>query len=113
LKRSDPKPEGWSTLSGGRWSVGQALNEVLWEDGPVQNDLGRWVTGDTRLGGRRIKAGDGLIMRPAGANADPYVRPTGSTANHAHLSFAHCSRGCPHPAREIAEVIRPCRDPTA
>ncbi|WP_433180674.1 hypothetical protein [Actinoallomurus sp. CA-150999] len=54
-------------------------------------------------GGRHIKVGDSLIMCPAGANADPYVRPTGSTgstANYAHLSFAHGSHGCPHPAHE-------------
>ncbi|MEV0407932.1 hypothetical protein [Actinoallomurus sp. NPDC050550] len=99
------------TLSGGHWSVGQALNEVLWEDVPVQNNLRRWATRDTRLGGRHIKVGDGLIMCLAGANAGSYVRSTGSTgstANYAHLSFAHGSHGshgCPRPAREIAEVI--------
>ena len=94
------------TLSGGRRSVGQALNEVLWENAPVQNSLGRWATRDTQLGGRHIRAGDGLILGLAGANADPYVRPaSGPPANHAHMSFAHGSHGCPHPAPEIAEVI--------
>ncbi|MEV0406384.1 cytochrome P450 [Actinoallomurus sp. NPDC050550] len=96
------------TLSGGRQSVGQALNEVLWENIPVQNSLGRWATRDTQLGGRHIQAGDGLILGLAGANADPYVRgasPGATPANNAHLSFAHGSHGCPHPAPEIAEVI--------
>jgi cytochrome P450 len=94
------------TLSGGRRSVGQALNEVLWENAPVQASLGRWATRDTQLGGRRIRAGDGLLLGLAGANADPYVRPaSGAPVNNAHMSFAHGSHGCPHPAPEVAEVI--------
>jgi cytochrome P450 len=96
------------TLSGGRRSAGQALNEVLWEDTPGQNSLGRWATQDTHLGGRRIKAGDGIVLGLAGANADPQVRPdssAGSLGNHAHMAFAHGEHGCPHPAPEIAEII--------
>ncbi|GAB3987102.1 cytochrome P450 [Actinoallomurus acanthiterrae] len=96
------------TLSGGRSSVGQALLEVLWENGPVQNSLGKWATRDTQLGGRHIRAGDALLMGIAGANADPYVRAASAgaaPANNAHLSFVHGSHGCPHPAPEIAEVI--------
>ena len=42
-------------LSGGPSSVGQALNEVLWEDSPTQNFVGRWATQDTQLGGKRIR----------------------------------------------------------
>ncbi|GAA4503066.1 hypothetical protein GCM10023191_055520 [Actinoallomurus oryzae] len=96
------------TLSGGRRSVGQALNEVLWEDGPVQNDVGRWAARDTELAGRRIRAGDMLIIGMAGANTDPHVRPgsaTGISGNQAYLTFGHGSHGCPASTREIAEVI--------
>ncbi|GAA4229255.1 cytochrome P450 [Streptosporangium album] len=96
------------TLSGGRRSAGQALNEVLWEDSPSQSSIGRWATQDTQLGGQRIRAGDGLIIGMAAANADPQVRPDsygGSAGNHAHMSFGHGEHGCPHPAPEIAEVI--------
>ncbi|MEV5749131.1 cytochrome P450 [Actinoallomurus sp. NPDC052308] len=96
------------TLSGGRRSAGQALNEVLWEDTPGQNSLGRWATQDTHLGGRLIKAGDGIVLGLAGANADPQVRPessAGALGNHAHMAFAHGEHGCPHPAPEIAEII--------
>ncbi|WP_424531128.1 cytochrome P450 [Sphaerisporangium viridialbum] len=96
------------TLSGGRRSVGQALNEVLWEDSPSQNSLGRWAVHDTQLGGQRIRAGDALILGLAAANSDPQVRPDlygGSAGNHAHMSFGHGEHGCPHPAPELAEVI--------
>ncbi|GAA3709447.1 cytochrome P450 [Nonomuraea antimicrobica] len=96
------------TLSGGRRSAGQALNEVLWEDSPSQNSLGRWAVQDTHLGGQRIRAGDALILGLAAANADPQVRPDshdGPAGNHAHMSFGHGEHGCPHPAPELAEVI--------
>jgi cytochrome P450 len=96
------------TLSGGRHSAGQALNEVLWEDTPGQNSLGRWATRDTRLGGRHIRTGDGIVLSLAGANTDPLVRPdsyAGPGGNHAHMAFAHGEHGCPHPAPELAEVI--------
>lgn len=96
------------TLSGGRRSVGQALNEVLWEDTPTQNFLGRWAVRNTQLGGQRIQAGDLLVLGLAAANNDPQVYPSpdpGSTGNRAHMSFGHGEHGCPYPAPEIAEVI--------
>lgn len=96
------------TLSGGRRSVGQALNEVLWEDSPVKTASGRWAMGDTELGGRTIRAGDVVIVGLAGANADPRVRSAvhgDSGGNHAHLAFGAGDHGCPHPAPELAEVM--------
>ncbi|QFU89213.1 cytochrome P450 [Amycolatopsis sp. YIM 10] len=96
------------TLSGGRGSVGQALNEVLWHDTPTQNFIGRFATRDTQLGGQRVRAGDLVVMGLAAANSDPLVRPdssSGSLGNHAHMSFGHGEHGCPYPAPEVAEVI--------
>jgi cytochrome P450 len=96
------------SLSGGRRSIGQALNEVLWEDTPLQNILGRWAVRDTQLGGQRIRAGDMLILGFAAANADPQVRPDAhadSAGNQAHLSFGHGEHRCPFPAAEHAEII--------
>lgn len=94
------------TLSGGRASVGDALNEVLWHDTPTQNYLGRVATRDTALGGQRIRAGDLLVLGLAAANADPQVRPAdGAVGNRAMMSFGHGEHGCPYPAPEIAEII--------
>jgi cytochrome P450 len=96
------------TLSGGRSSVGQALNEVLWEDTPVKAAPGRWAARDSELGGRTIRAGDLVIVGLAGASADPRVRPAvhgDAGGNHAHLAFGTGDHGCPHPAPELAEVI--------
>jgi cytochrome P450 len=94
------------TLSGGRASVGDALNEVLWHDTPTQNYLGRVATRDTALGGQRIRTGDLLVLGLAAANADPHVRPVeGTVGNRAMMSFGHGEHGCPYPAPELAEII--------
>lgn len=97
-----------ASLSGGRHSVAEAMNEVLWEDTPSQNIAGRWAARDTRLGNRDIKAGDLLILSFAAANYDPQVRTDGSTltgGNNAFFSFGHGEHRCPFPAQEVAEVI--------
>jgi cytochrome P450 len=96
------------TMSGGRRSVGEALNEVLWADTPTQNMAGRFAIRDTRLGGQHIRAGDLLILGLAAANTDPRVRPDAyadSGGNQAHLSFSNGEHRCPHAAQELAEVI--------
>ncbi|MFV0129321.1 cytochrome P450 [Streptomyces sp. HMX112] len=97
-----------ASLSGGRHSVAEAMNEVLWADTPSQNVAGRWASRDTHLGGRHIKAGDLLLLGLAAANADPQVHidHTALTGgNSAHFSFGHGEHRCPFPAQEIAEVI--------
>lgn len=96
------------SISGGRRSIGQALNEVLWEDSPSQAHIGRWASRNTQLGGQQIKAGDLLILGIAAANTDPQVRPdfyNGAMGNHAQMSFGHGEHRCPYPAPDLAEVI--------
>jgi cytochrome P450 len=97
-----------ASLFGGRSSVAEAMNEVLWEDSPTQNVAGRWASRDTRLGGLRIRAGDLLLLGLQGANSDPRIRTAGSEltgGNSAHFSFGHGEHRCPFPAQEVAEVI--------
>ncbi|MFJ4621149.1 cytochrome P450 [Streptomyces sp. NPDC088812] len=97
-----------ASLFGGRSSVAEAMNEVLWEDAPSQNVAGRWASRDTHLGGHHIRAGDLVLLGLQAANSDPQVRPHGSAltgGNNAHFSFGHGEHRCPFPAQEIAEVI--------
>lgn len=97
-----------ASLFGGRHSVAEAMNEVLWEDPPTQNIAGRWASRDTRLGGRHVRAGDMLLLGLAAANSDPRVRTDGAAltgGNNAFFSFGHGEHRCPFPAQEIAEVI--------
>ncbi len=96
------------TLAGGRRSVSQALNEVLWEDTPTQNFAGRYAVQDTQVAGKHIRKGDLLVLGLAAANNDPLVRPGAhgaETGNQAYMSFSHGHYRCPYPAQEIAEVI--------
>ncbi|WP_324784444.1 cytochrome P450 [Streptomyces sp. H51] len=97
-----------ASLFGGRHSVAEAMNEVLWEDTPTQNVAGRWASRDTHLGGRHIRAGDLLLLGLQAANSDPQVRTDGASltgGNNAHFSFGHGEHRCPFPAQEVAEVI--------
>ncbi|WP_433562273.1 cytochrome P450 [Nocardia sp. CA-151230] len=99
-----------AALGGGRRSVDQAMNEVLWEDSPTSILAGRWAARDTRLADRTIRAGDLLLLGLAAANTDPHVRQAvGEAATHAgnnaHFAFSHGEYRCPFPAQQIAEVV--------
>ncbi|MBB1256824.1 cytochrome P450 [Streptomyces sp. OF3] len=101
-----------ASLTGGRHSVHEAMNEVLWEDTPTQILAGRWAARDTRLADRHVNAGDLLLLGLAGANSDPETQTaTAGSAdgfrdgNYAHFAFSHGEFQCPFPAREIAETI--------
>lgn len=97
-----------ASLTGGRRTTDEALDEVLWLDPPMQNVAGRWATEDTLLGRTAIRAGDFLVLGLAGANADPAVRPPGTelTGNRAHLAWGGGPHTCPFqgPARLIAQT---------
>ncbi|MEU3344443.1 cytochrome P450 [Streptomyces sp. NPDC006700] len=94
-------------VSGGRLSVGEALNEALWLDTPTQNFIGRWAVRDTQLGGRQIRAGDCLVLGLAAANTDPQIWPESHVGaeNAAHLSFSNGEHRCPYPAPLLADVM--------
>ncbi|MEV7792027.1 cytochrome P450 [Streptomyces sp. NPDC087512] len=94
-------------VSGGRVSVGDALNEVLWLDTPTQNFIGRWAVRDTQLGGRLIREGDCLVLGFAAANTDPQIWPESHVGaeNSAHLSFSNGEHRCPYPAPLLADVM--------
>ncbi|MBW8089961.1 cytochrome P450 [Streptomyces hygroscopicus subsp. hygroscopicus] len=96
------------TLAGGRRSIGEAMNEVLWADSPLQNVIGRFATRDTTLGGQRIRAGDLLVLGLAAANADPLLWPdstAGFAGNNAHVAFTGGDYGCPTGAPELGKII--------
>ncbi|WP_280370350.1 cytochrome P450 [Nocardia wallacei] len=100
-----------AAFGGGRRSVGQAMNEALWEDTPTQILAGRWAARDTRLADKVIHRGDMLLLGLAAANADPHVRQhvadtePAHSGNSAHFAFSHGEYRCPFPAQQIAEII--------
>ncbi|MET9401449.1 cytochrome P450 [Kitasatospora sp. NPDC002965] len=85
-------------LSGGHMTVPDALDQVLWDSAPMSLVAGRWATGDTELGGQRIKAGDMLLLGLAAGNVDPVVRPDLAKplhGNRSHLAFGSGPHECP------------------
>ncbi|MET8877330.1 cytochrome P450 [Nocardia sp. NPDC004604] len=101
-----------AAFGGGRHSIAQAMNEVLWEDTPTQILAGRWAARDTRLGDKAVRAGDMLLLGLAAANADPHIRQHVAdtvepvySGNSAHFAFSYGEYRCPFPAQQIAEII--------
>ncbi|UGY94454.1 cytochrome P450 [Streptomyces gobiensis] len=95
-----------ANLSGGHMTLPDALEQVLWDAPPLTTILGRWATGDTVLGGQRIKAGDMLLLGLAAGNVDPEIRPDLTDpvhGNRSHLAFS----GGPHecPGQDIGRAI--------
>ncbi|MCB5908044.1 cytochrome P450 [Streptomyces pinistramenti] len=85
-------------LSGGQMTLPDALEQVMWDMPPLPIVPGRWATTDTELGGRRIKAGDMLLLGLAAANTDPEIRPDlfdPVHGNRAHLAFSGGPHECP------------------
>ncbi|MFJ6795438.1 cytochrome P450 [Streptomyces sp. NPDC091268] len=95
-----------ANLSGGHMTLPDALEQVLWDEPPFTTILGRWATGDTELGGARIKAGDMLLLGLAAGNVDPDIRPDLSLpvhGNRSHLSFSSGPHECP--GQDIGRAI--------
>ncbi|MFG1810102.1 cytochrome P450 [Streptomyces sp. NPDC049040] len=97
-----------ANLSGGHMTLPDALEQVLWDQPPINTVLGRWATGDTVLGGQQIKAGDMLLLGLAAGNVDPdpEVRPDLSApvhGNRAHLAFSAGPHECP--GQDIGRAI--------
>ncbi|WP_407660940.1 cytochrome P450 [Kitasatospora purpeofusca] len=100
-------------LSGGHMTVPDGLDQVLWDAPPMSLVAGRWATGDTLLGGQRIRAGDMLLLGLAAGNVDPIVRPDLAKplhGNRSHLSFGSGPHECPGQdiGRAIAETGIDC-----
>ncbi|MDX3231958.1 cytochrome P450 [Streptomyces sp. ME19-01-6] len=99
-------PRFRASLTGGQMTLPDAIEHVLWNEPPLAVIPGRWATGDTELGGRRIRAGDMLLLGLAAGNVDPAIRPDIAApmyGNRSHLSFS----GGPHecPGQDIGRAI--------
>ncbi|MEU9033446.1 cytochrome P450 [Streptomyces sp. NPDC048352] len=99
-------PRFRASLSGGQMTLPDALEQVLWDDPPINTVIGRWATGDTELAGQQIKAGDMLLLGLAAGNADPQIRPDRSVSvfgNRSHLAFSSGAHECP--GQDIGRAI--------
>ncbi|MFF1871095.1 cytochrome P450 [Kitasatospora herbaricolor] len=99
-------PRFRASLAGGLMTVPDAVEQVLWDEPPVMTCVGGYATTDTELGGRRIRAGDLLLLGLAAGNTDPLIRPDPSAPVHGNRSHLAFSRG-PHecPGQDIGRAI--------
>ncbi|MGW7703238.1 cytochrome P450, partial [Kitasatospora sp. NPDC054768] len=109
LKMVLTDPRFRAHLSGGQMTLGEALDQVLWDSPPMSLVAGRWATADTELGGQQIGAGDLLLLGLAAGNVDPVVRPDLAAplyGNRSHLSFGAGPHECPGQdiGRHVAEA---------
>ncbi|MEV7379917.1 cytochrome P450 [Streptomyces lydicus] len=96
-------------LSGGQMTLPEAVEQMLWDQPPLNTIIGRWATETTQLGGHTIKKGDMLLLGLAAANRDPAVRPSDDDLstpihqNRAHLAFSSGAHECP--GQDIGRAI--------
>ncbi|MGH4030690.1 cytochrome P450 [Actinomycetota bacterium Odt1-20B] len=99
-------PRFRAQLSGGQMTVPEAVEQSLWDEPPFSAMVGYFAKQDTHLGGKRIKAGDGLIFGIAPGNVDPVVRPdlaANMQGNRSHLAFGSGPHECP--GQDIGRAI--------
>jgi cytochrome P450 len=107
LVLTDPRFSG--RLRGGRLSVEDALDEVLWRRPPAANLPNRFALADCEIAGRPVRKGDALVMSYAAANIDPRVQsddPWLALGNRAHLAWGVGPHVCPahRPGRAIVRI---------
>ena len=86
-------------------SVGDVMDEVLWEDPPVSNYSPLYARGPETYEGVTLEPGVPILVSFAAANSDPAMASSthGRAGNRAHLAFSAGAHGCPAP--DLARVI--------
>jgi cytochrome P450 len=79
--------------------VGEATEELLRYDGPVERALNRWAATDVELGGQKIRRGEGVIVILGAANRDSARFPDADKLDFSredvkHLAFGRGSHYC-------------------
>ncbi|MFE9399614.1 cytochrome P450 [Streptomyces flavidovirens] len=85
-------------LVSGQLNISAVVEEVMWNTPPLAVCPGRFATADLELGGRRIQAGDLLVLGLTAGNLDPEIRPDAGVSvqgNQAHLAFSSGPHECP------------------
>ncbi|MEU9125128.1 cytochrome P450 [Streptomyces sp. NPDC048506] len=96
-------------LSGGQMTLPEAVEQMLWDQPPLNTIIGRWATETTQLGGHTIQKGDMLLLGLAAGNQDPAVRPADDDlsapihTNRSHLAFSSGAHECP--GQDIGRAI--------
>ncbi|WP_435138052.1 cytochrome P450 [Actinacidiphila sp. bgisy144] len=96
-------------LSDDRYSDGgllveDAIDEVLWNNPPMSNYAPHYPVADIEFAGRRIDAGELVLVSFAAANTDPALSGSRQLlSKRAHLAWSTGPHGCP--AKDPAQLI--------
>lgn len=103
LMINDPRFSG--SVYEGVHSVGEAMDEVLWEDPPIANYSPLYARKAETYEGIRVEPGVPILVSFAAANADPALSAAAHrrAGNRAHLAFSAGVHGCPAP--DLAGII--------
>lgn len=103
LMIDDPRFSG--SVYEGVHSVGEAMDEVLWEDPPLANYSPLYARKPETYEGVRLEPGVPILVSFAAANADPALNGASRrrAGNRAHLAYSAGVHGCPAP--DLAGVI--------
>ncbi|WP_051704816.1 cytochrome P450 [Streptomyces sp. NRRL S-455] len=85
-------------LAAGSITQDAVLRQTSWNAPPAENVMGAFPLQDTVLDGRRIKAGDMLVLGLGGANHDPALgraRSSYMLRNDAHAALSAGAHRCP------------------
>lgn len=91
--------------SGGGMMVEDAIHDVLWNSPPMANYAPHYPVQDVELeGGRRLNAGDLVLISFAAANTDPSLSSARQTlSKRAHLAWSAGPHACP--AKDSGQLI--------
>jgi cytochrome P450 len=103
LMIEDPRFTG--TVYEGVHSVGEAMDQVLWEDPPIANYSPLYARKPETYEGVRLEPGVPILVSFAAANSDPALAGAAHrrAGNRAHLAFSAGVHGCPAP--DLAGII--------
>ena len=97
------------SMRGATMTLGEAVQQALWNNPAFTLLIGRVATGDTELGGRHIKAGDLVIPCLAAANRDPAAREDITSSvdgNRSHHAFGQGVHRCPGESMAVTIVTQ-------
>ncbi|SEO29855.1 cytochrome P450 [Actinacidiphila rubida] len=97
------------SMRGATMTLGEAVQQALWNNPAFTLLIGRVATGDTELGGRHIRAGDLVIPCLAAANRDPAAREDITSSvdgNRSHHAFGQGVHRCPGESMAVTIVTQ-------
>ncbi|MFC7220888.1 cytochrome P450 [Streptomyces polyrhachis] len=83
--------------------IEEALDDTLWKNPPITNYAPHYPAADMEFAGRKLRAGDLVMVSFAAANAGPALSASRQARSRAHLAWSAGPHACP--SKEPARLI--------